>query len=202
MARGTNKSGGGTSRVRFVMLDAEIAEGDITAVTQAIQNALRGPMPNTVVKRIAAPALQPNGDTDAVDSQVVDETTMEDVDPIGTTSTPAKPKTTRKPAAKPAVINDIDVTSDPPLSSLVDPGSNHKRYLSIAAWFHDHRNIEVITADHIYTCYRHLGWPIDIPDFSQPLRELKHKQYFTTPERGKYAINQLGLAKATEAATD
>lgn len=47
--------------------------------------------------------------------------------------------------------------------------------------------------------YRLLGWPTDILDFAQPLRELKHKQHFTTPERGKYAINQLGLQKAKEA---
>jgi hypothetical protein len=29
---------------------------------------------------------------------------------------------------------------------------------------------------------------------------LKHKQYFESPETGKYAINQIGLAKAKEAA--
>lgn len=113
------------------------------------------------------------------------------------------PRLQRKPAPKPSVIDiDIDITTEPPLSSLVDPKSNHRRYLAIAAWLHDHRHIEAVTADHIYTCYRHLGWPIDILDFAQPLRELKHKQYFTTPERGKYAINQLGLAKAAEAASD
>src|SRR5262249_61649267 len=97
---------------------------------------------------------------------------------------------------------ELAVPRAPPLSSLVDPKSNRKRYLKIGEWLHDHRGIEAVTADHIYTCYRHLGWPTDIPDFAQPLRELKHKQYFTTPERGKYAINQLGLAKAAEAASD
>lgn len=201
MARGPSKSSGGTSRVRFVMLDAEIAEGDITAVTHAIQNALRGPVANTVVKRIAPPAPQLNGGADVPDSEVVDETAMEEVDMVDATPAAPKPKTTRKAAPKPNVI-DIDITSEPPLSSLVDPKSNHRRYLAIAAWLHDHRRIEAITADHIYTCYRHLGWPTDIPDFAQPLRELKHKQYFTTPERGKYAINQLGLAKAAEVVSD
>jgi hypothetical protein len=88
------------------------------------------------------------------------------------------------------------------LSSLADPKSNHKRYLKIAAWLHDHRNIEAVTADHIYTCYRHLSWPIDILDFAQPLRELKHKQFFTTPERGKYAINQLGPQRPPRPLTD
>jgi len=201
MARNASRSGGGTSRVRFVMLDAEIAEGDVAAVTQAIQNALRVPAGTTVVKRIAPPAAPLNGATNASDSEVVEETLIEDTESVDATPAAPKQRAPRKPAPKPNIIP-IELASEPPLSSLVDPGSNHKRYLVIAAWLHDHRGIEAVTADHIYTCYRHLGWPIDIPDFAQPLRELKHKQYFTTPERGKYAINQLGLAKAGEAFTD
>jgi hypothetical protein len=138
---------------------------------------------------------------DAADSEVVEEALTEEVGAVDTPPISPKSKAQRKPAPKPNVV-EIDLTSDPPLSSLVDQKSNHRRYLTIAAWLHDHRGIEAITADHIYTCYRHRGWPIDIADFAQPLRELKHKQYFTTPERGKYAINQLGLAKAAETATD
>ena len=60
----------------------------------------------------------------------------------------------------------------------------------------DYLLIDAITVDHIYTCYRLLGWPTDIPDFAQPLRWLKHQQLFTSPERGKYAINHLGLDRA------
>ncbi len=187
----------GTSRIRFIMVDAEIADGDITSVTQAITSALRGPTPATVVKRIAAPALAANGHTEPADAEFVEEA-EEEVDAVDITPAVPRQKAPRKPAPKPSVI-ELDIMSEPPLSSLTDPKSNHKRYLAISAWLHDHRNIEAVTTDHIYTCYRHLGWPIDILDFAQPLRELKHKQYFTTPERGKYAINQLGLAKAAEA---
>jgi hypothetical protein len=138
---------------------------------------------------------------DVAEPELVDETEMEEVDAVDVTPAAPKAKTPRKAAPKPTVIP-IDTAGEPALSSLVDGKSNHRRYLSIAAWLHDHRGMETITADHIYTCYRHLGWPTDIPDFAQPLRELKHKQYFTSPERGKYAINQLGLAKAAEAGTD
>ena len=38
------------SRIRFIMFDAEIADGDIGPITQAIQNALRVPAPATVQK--------------------------------------------------------------------------------------------------------------------------------------------------------
>jgi hypothetical protein len=187
----------GTSRIRFVMVDAEISEGDVGSITQAIQNALRGPA-GPVVQRIASPPAKPhevNGSSvPEMDADFESEVEQGDA----AVETAPRPRVARKPAPKPSVI-EIDISSEPPLSSIGTPKSNHRRYLAIAAWLHDHRGIEAITSDHIYTCYRHLGWPTDILDFAQPLRELKHKQFFTTPERGKYAINQLGLAKAAEA---
>jgi hypothetical protein len=184
------------SRIRFVMVEAELGDGDIGQITQAITNALR-PAP-TALKRIAAPAPQMNGNSEQHSEPEVIEDGADEVETVDLTPGMPKPKTQRKAAPKPSVI-ELDVTSDPALSSLIDPKSNHRRFLAIAAWLHDHRKIEAVTADHIYTCYRHLGWPTDILDFAQPLRELKYKQYFATPERGKYAINQLGLAKAAEA---
>jgi hypothetical protein len=65
----------------------------------------------------------------------------------------------------------------------------------IAAWFKLHRKEDAITVDHIYTCYRIIEWSCNIPDFSSPLRALKHKQLFDQKGKGLYAINHLGLAK-------
>ena len=184
------------------MFDAEVAEGEISQITQAIQNALRGPVQLTA-RRVSPPTAlnaPPEANGHAENSEA--EFEQDDVVEVeATPATRARPRAPRKPASKPNII-ELDLTSDPPLSSLADPGSNHKRYLGIAGWLHDHRGIQAVTVDHIYTCYRHLGWPTDIHDFAQPFRELKFKQFFTTPERGKYAINQLGLAKAAEAASD
>jgi hypothetical protein len=198
MAKNSGKTGG-TSRIRFIMVDAEIADDQIQSVTQAITSALRGP--NTVTtKRVPAPTPQLNGGNGAAEyaeePEVLDES--EEVDAVYVTPAAPKRKTQRRVGPKPTMIP-IETDCEPPLSSLVDPKSNHKRYLMIAAWLHDHRNTPVVTQDHIYSCYRLLGWPTDILDFAQPLRELKHKQYFTTPDRGKYEINQLGLQKAKEA---
>ena len=196
MAKNTQKSGG-TARVRLIVLEAELPDGDVSQLAAALQNAIRSPAPPVIKRLTSTTTPQVNGGSEQPAEEVYEEDQGE-VDAVDVTPVSPKPKTPRKAAPKPTVI-DIDITSEPPLSSLSDPKSNHKRYLAIAAWLHDHRKIEAVTADHIYTCYRHLGWPTDILDFAQPLRELKHKQFFTTPERGKYAINQLGLAKAAEA---
>ena len=184
------------SRIRFIMVDAELGDGDISQITQAITNALRPPMAITAVKRIAALVPQSDGDQHP-DAEVV-EAGAEEVEHVDVRPVAPKPRAQRKVGPKPNIIA-LDLESDPPLSSVGKLKSNHKRYLAIARRLHDNRDTPVITVDHIYTCFRHLNWPISIADFAQPLRELKFKQYFTQPEAGKYAINQLGLAKAAEA---
>ncbi len=205
MAKSSVSKASGPSRIRLVVFEAEIADGgDLNQITLAIQNALRAPIP-TVAKRIAAPTAQANGTAGAVqtadigadDNQVIED----EIEATESAPTAPKPKLPRRVGPKPNVI-DIDVTSDPPVSSIPDRKSNHGRYLAIAAWLHDHRGITTITRDHIYTCYRHRSWPTDIPDFSQPLRELKHLQLFTSSEKGKFEVNQLGLAKAADASSD
>jgi hypothetical protein len=195
MAKNSGKTGG-TSRIKFIMFDAEIADDQIPMVTQAITNALRGPHPAPKRLPPATPQLNGNGAAEHDDEpDLFDD--VEEAEAVDVNPAPKKKATPRRVAPKPNVIPIDD--GDPPLSSLMDPKSNHRRYLMIAAFLHDHRDTPVVTQDHIYSCYRLLGWPTDILDFAQPLRELKHKQYFATPERGKYAINQLGLQKAKEA---
>jgi hypothetical protein len=198
MAKSSALKSTGTSKIRFILVEAEIADDQIQSVTQAISNALRGTP--AVAKRLAPAAVQLNGSNGAAEHaeepEVMDD--EEDIDAVDVTPAAPKSKKPRKAAPKPTQI-EIDTETEPKLATLIDPKTNHRRYLMIAAWLHDHRETPVVTADHIYSCFRLLKWPTDILDFAQPLRELKFKQYFTQPERGKYAINQLGLQKAKEA---
>jgi hypothetical protein len=72
------------------------------------------------------------------------------------------------------------------------------RFLVVLAWFKEHGNIGVVTVDHVYTCYRVMKWPLDIPDFAQPLRHLKSKQLIDGHPDGGYVINHLGLQRVNE----
>jgi hypothetical protein len=153
------------------MVEAEMADGDLGQITQAIQNALRGPSP--AVHRIASPAIAKTvpyePQEDAVEPEVEEE--------AQTDATPQVPRSSRprKPAPTPEVL-ELDLTTDTSLASFAqkaNPKSHLKRYLVVAAWFKEHRNVDAITSDHVYTCYRFLKWPLDISDFAQPLRDLK-----------------------------
>ncbi len=193
MAKTANKAGG--TSLRFVMVDAEIAEGDIGPITQAIQNALRAPAP---VQRLAAPPASKPVVVDANGEHIPesDPDVEEDVEVVDAAPETPRQRAPRKPAPTPNII-EIEMNNGVSLAAFVqgkDSKSHHKRFLIAAAWLKEHRNTDVVSDDHIYTCYRSLGWPTNIPDFAQPLRDLKAKKFFNLPERARYAINHIGLA--------
>jgi len=91
------------------------------------------------------------------------------------------------------------VSGDPPLKSFLEqkqPDGDVKRYLAIAHWLKQNRNIQEVTMDHIYTCYRHMGAGWQVPaDAAAPLRTMKGRQYGwmkTGAAKGAYVINHLG----------
>jgi hypothetical protein len=197
MAKNSTVKTGSPSRIRLVMFEAELAEGEVGQVLQTIQSALR-PAATSTIQRIAPPLsptkpIAPEPQQAREDDVRIEEVEQEAEIPE---TAPARARGPRKPAPTLKVIT-IDTHSEVSLASFAEkanPKSHSHRYLVIAAWFNKHRGINAITVDHIYTCYRVLEWPTDVPDFAQPLRSLKHKQLFVSPETGKYEINHLGLS--------
>lgn len=186
----------GKARVRFIMLEAEIPEGDLTQVTQAIQNALR---PATVIQQRIAPAsgleFSPavNGVTEVEGDDVLEDV-IADVEQVSVAKGPPKPRS----YPVPKVVEDVDLNSEPSLASFASskqPKSDLDRHLLVAAWFKEARGVDAVSADHVYTGYRKLGWSTAIEDFGKPLRSLKQAQLMKSAGRGLYAINHLGLDK-------
>ena len=180
------------SRIRFVMVEAELGDGDIGQITQAIQNALRSPAASPV-KRLT-PATTANGPAPEPEFEPEIEQ-VEDDESIEAVHAPAKARGPRKPLPTPNVVQ-IDMNADVSLATFAngkDTKSQHKKFMIAAAWLKDHRGTAAVTAGHIYTCFRSMNWPVGIPDFTQPLRDLKAKKYFAKNSNGEYEINHLGL---------
>jgi hypothetical protein len=201
MAKSASGKSGGPARIRFVMLDAEVPDGDLSQVSQAMQNALRAPDGAAGMRRLIASTLPSKAATpssDVVEAAELEEAADEQaVAPEASpNSSPTRANGPRK--GKTPNVVDVDLTSDPSFADFASakkPSSDQKRYLVVAAWFKLHRNLDAITADHVYTCYRFIKWPSNIPDFAQPLRNLKHKKLMDLRSKGVYAINHLGLAE-------
>ena len=198
------KGGGGSSRVRFIMLDAELSDGDLTQITQAIQNALRlHPNSHAAQQRLIAQAPArppaPNGNAaEGEPAETNDEVAEgEETGTAAATPAPRGPRKLRTPK-----VLDLDLTGDPSFASFVEARkipSDQMKFLTVAAWLKEARGIDEITADHVYTCYRAVKWSSGI-DFDQPLRNLKHRQYLDSKQRGHFSINHLGLAEVEKLA--
>lgn len=187
---------GGTSKVRFIMLEAEMPEGDLTQITLAIQNALKS-SGTTSVRTHATPVALRQVDEVADDAQYAD-LAVEDhaAEELPTRKTAAATPRARKPKSRKVV--EIDLDSHVSFADFVEqhtPKSDMDRHLVAVAFFQEHRKeVEGVTADLVYTCFRKQDWPAGSRDFSQPLRHLKSKQLLVSgPARGTYAVNHIGM---------
>jgi len=156
MAKNPGKTGG-TSRIKFIMLDAEIADDQIQSVTQAIANALRPPAP-VAPKRLPAASPQLNGNGAAEEHDEPDLfDALDEQEPVDVTPTPARQKSSRKAAPTPEVLPFDFNAHEVPLSSFVagyKTESHQQRYLVASAWYHDLGVVTRVTPAHIYTAYR------------------------------------------------
>jgi hypothetical protein len=209
MARGSsnNKGSGdaGRSRIRFIVLEADLGEGELDQVTQAISNALRPSVP--VVQRLIAAAPLVNGparEIEVQDALIVDD---DPDDESGESSTPSSSVSRDRGPARPrrypspSVLDDVDLESPlsfPDFAAMKKPQTAAHRYLVVAAWFKLHRSTDAISMNHVYTCFLHpkVKWSTAIDDFDGMLRYHKKRNRMTKAAgRGLYAINHIGLAE-------
>lgn len=192
---------GGTSRIRFIMLDAEIPEGDLSQITSAIQNALK-PTTTIVQQLLPSNGVQPAISVSGTDGELAEEEAFElEIDEVTAPKSP-RPARVRKPTT-PDVL-ELDFTSDVSLKTFADqhpPESEPERYLVVAAWFKEHRATPSVTTAHVYTGYRVVGWSVGLEDFGWPLRYLKKEKLMSSSARGSFDINHLGLDKVKKLRT-
>lgn len=200
MAKKTSK-GNGTSRVRFIMLEAEMPEGDLAQITTAIQNALKPPVSNGS-RQLARPVqmIGSNQDDDEQDDVIEDVVDVEDHEAEPAAKAPARPR--RPPKRK---VVEMDVTTEVSLKTFAEqypPKTDQDRFLVALMFLKEHRpDIDEIKGDHLFTCFRSMGWPAGAKDFTQPLRTLKKEQFVDGGDsRGTYVINHVGEGRVKKLA--
>lgn len=123
----------GTSRIRFIMLDAELPEGDLSQITSAIQNALKPTV--ATHQRLAnqpaapAPALIGNAAGERADEAPSD--LDEEAAAAPETPRPAREPRVRKPAVR--KVLELDLKSGVSLESYgtnIRPSLNSTAILS------------------------------------------------------------------------
>lgn len=203
---------GGNSKIRFIMLEADLNGGDLTQITSAISNALRPPAPLQVPRLIAGATAQVHNGAGANGADTVDAEQLEFETPIDTVREPVAqtPKSSKpRTYAEPEVIEDLDLTGngDVPFAAYAKskaPKSDAKRFLTVMAWFKNYAGKSSIGRNEVYTAYRSKGveWPYGIEDYDGVFRGLVKRKLAKRTETGKYAINQIGEAQIDTADTE
>ena len=194
--RSNSSSSSGVSRIRFVMLDAELPDGDISQITEAIQNALRPKQQDVRLIQLSA-----NQDVDIALEEALGS--IDDgVDELESgTSKDLKRQSSTKRTVKNLNVVDLDTTSDPSLESYMaakNPTNLRMKHLCVLAWFKEARDIDQVSAEQVYTCFKQLRWSTAAKDFSQALRGLKGEDLVGGSSKDGFAINHIGLDRVSK----
>jgi hypothetical protein len=182
------------NHIRFVMLDADISDGNLTELAQAITNALRPQSSHRVPA--SAPIGQlpaPNGQarTTVAGPQVEEAEFTETTEPEAPI-TPHKPKTQYSPP-QPKYLPDLDPQNEFKEYAAKHQQAKHtKRYLLVALWLRDVKQKPTVNIDQMYSCYKTAGWPTNIKDWDSNFRSLVKQEWLRRESTGEYAINPLG----------
>jgi hypothetical protein len=207
MAKHSIPKSGGTSKFRMVVIDAELQEGEISQLAQAIQGAFGGQRATAVRLSESVARALPSPDSAEIPAELDGAEIVEDSGVAVTAPAPARPKAQKK-IRTPNLDADLHPEVDPSFKAYAEARNVTAatavltKFLIVAAWLHEERSGMKITADRAYTCFRFIGWPFSI-DFDQPLRDLRAKKKFLElkPEdkgKGEFSITHLGLDKATK----
>jgi hypothetical protein len=187
------------------MLEADVDDGNFNVLTQAITSALRA----QPVTR-ALPASSSGERTlqlregaavgEAAEPQVEAAASVEEssVTPEPRRE-PAKPREPYRPKVN---VIEVDLDSGPVsferFARERNPTGIQERFLTAAAWYKDHRKLDSVSLDHVYTCFRKMGWP-PVEDMSDPCRKLV-KRGCGTYNRKVFSINHIGVAEVAKLA--
>jgi hypothetical protein len=191
-----------SNRFRMVVIDSDLSDSAIANLTQAINVALRPQLPPAPQGRSALPPITPaSGNVEISgggEADIIEHENDQPVDEPAAAAPPPRVSRTPRQYAKPKVLN-IDLTNGrtvPFVSFAKEKGqtADTKRYLMIAAWYHDYAQIPSITADHVYTCYRAMGWTLEASNPNQPFFDIQ-RQGWGTYKAKKFEINHIGISQ-------
>jgi hypothetical protein len=198
-----------SNKIRFVLVEAEIGDGNLSELTNAISNALKPavapvrPAFRTVSPRLALPGMDENSDHEPESEVQHDNLGSEDSDaeeePIASRS--ARPRS--KPAL-PKYLPDLDLNgtngkSFKDYALEIDPKKHIKRYLVAAAWMKEYGSHETVNSDIVYTAYKTASWPLGINDWDANFRGAVKRDLMHRKSPGEYTITPLGEAALQKA---
>lgn len=203
MATKGNNQSGERSRVRLIFAEAEGTATEIQQLIQSFAVAARGPQQVVVYPQQLSAPQSPAAALPAAPKHTATQPSLFDglggeeaeIVPVAPVPKPAASKAKRK-LRTPAPVEGLEFTggkiSLKQYMDEQDAEEHSKRYLAIAFWLKEYRRLEEIGADHVYSCYRSLGWNVP-DDVLSIFRGIKKNGWVSEgSNRGLFKINHIG----------
>jgi hypothetical protein len=199
-----NKKQGETSnrsnRIRFVLVEADISDGNLSELTQAITSALKPSVaPGRQIARAAAPTIPALPLVEDADQEEIEELVIQesgDSDPE--TDKPPRVKKFKAPEYIPDLLVGEKGTAFKEFAAEKAPDNKTKKYLVATYWLKEHGDSPTVNANKIYTCFKTAGWSTGFNDWNQPFHNLVHSEHLRKQGTGEFAINPLGEDAVTK----
>jgi hypothetical protein len=188
------------AKVKFRVIEFELeggnanVENSIRQLAHAFTNHTNGgsarvPPPGTPRELAAPPPATEDTESTVQDA---DFTEVEEATPEPSPPRPTRQRTPHKPP-NPNYLAELDSTMAFKAFAAAKPQAKHsKRYLLATLWLRDNKQLQSVGIDHIYTCYRNAGWPMNISDWDSNFRSLLKSDRFRRIGPGNYAITPKG----------
>lgn len=189
-----------SNKIRFVLVEADISDGNLSELTQAITTALKPSVSRALPPKFIPAQLPANGndiasETAELDPVVEDTAEQEDAGDSADASA-EKPARARAKLPLPKYLADLDLTGNgtsfKQFAEEKGPKSQMKRYLLCALWLRDHGNSPTINTDKVYTLFKTAGWPVGIKDWDANFRGAVKRDLMQRKSAGEYTITPLG----------
>jgi hypothetical protein len=208
MAQKKVDSSNRSNKIRFVLVEADISDGNLSELTQAITSALKPTI--TPLRQIprAPSQLSSNasGAAEESETEAIVEEPEYSAESNGNSSSSAKParppKKFKPPEYLPALLAKEKGTAFKEFAKEKAPATKSKKYLVATYWLKEHGESPTVNADKIYTCFKTAAWSTGFNDWNQTFHNLVHSEHLRKEEgNGCFAINPLGedaVIKGTE----
>jgi hypothetical protein len=199
----TVESASRPNKIRFVLVEADISDGNLSDLTHAISHALKPTIApiRPALRPASSPAaiqdetIDANGeDATEVQIEVLDTEEREIEEDVGSRS--AKPKS-KPPLPKYLPELNLNGSDGKPFKEYaqeIAPKKHIKRYLVAAAWMKEHGGRDTINTDIVYTLYKTAVWPLGMADWDASFRQAVKRDLMHRKSPGEYAITPLGEA--------
>jgi hypothetical protein len=194
-----------SNKIRFVLVEADISDGNLSELTHAITSALKPtinvprqlPARQPVQVLPEAPEFTPEEDVESEEAQETAETQ----DAVaGNGSEPKAPRTRKfkPPEYLPDLFAGEKGAAFKEFAKEKAPTTKNKKYLVATYWLKEKGDSPTVNADKIYTSFKTAGWSTGFNDWAQPFHNLVYSEHLRKVGNSEFAINPLGEDEVTK----